>query len=176
MSTWRYIIYFYALIYAIIYLYMFLCKRKKRFIKITIYTNFISAVIDINFWRIWYFHMKGTGLVGLEPSIIFMQTEGRFDMWATLYTDILTLAMLKHFMSKDLSTKHYKVSLLLITQIDIQTWNKKYSLQRLNQICLYKPLIKRWIFDDSDEIAITLPLLKCLKILEYIWWLLNSDL
>ena len=59
---------------------MFLCKRKKRFIKIPIYTNFISAVIDIDFWRIWHFDMKGTGLVGLKRSIIFMQTERRFDM------------------------------------------------------------------------------------------------
>ena len=29
------------------------------------------------------------------------------------------------------------------------------SLQRLNQI--YKTLIKRWIFDDSDEVEIMLP-------------------
>ena len=36
--------------------------------------------------------------------------------------------------------------------------------QRLNQI--FKTLIKRWIIDDSDE---------SLNILEYIWWLFNSD-
>ena len=35
---------------------------------------------------------------------------------------------------------------------------------------------RRWIFDDSDEIEIKLPLLNCLNILEYICWLLNSDL
>ena len=46
----------------------------------------------------------------------------------------------------------------------------------LNQIGLYKTLIKRCIFDDSDEIKIRLPLLNYLNILEYIWWLLNSDL
>ena len=38
-------------------------------------------------------------------------------------------------------------------------WNEEYRLQRLNQIGLYKTLIKRWIFDDSDEIEIRLPLL-----------------
>ena len=39
-----------------------------------------------------------------------------------------------------------------------------------------KTLIKRQVFDDSDKIEIRLPLLNCLNILEYIWWLLNSDL
>ena len=46
----------------------------------------------------------------------------------------------------------------------------------LNLIDLYKTLIKKIIFDDSDEIQIRFSLLNCLKILEYIWWLLNSDL
>ena len=49
-------------------------------------------------------------------------------------------------------------------------------MQRLNQICLYKTLIKRKISDDSDEIEIRLPLLNFINILEYIWWLLNLDL
>ena len=43
--------------------------------------------------------------VGLELSIIFTQTVGRFDLRVTPYTGILTLAKLKYFMSKDLSTK-----------------------------------------------------------------------
>ena len=41
---------------------------------------------------------------------------------------------------------------------------------------LYKTLFKRLIFDESDEIEIRLSLLYCLNILEYIWWLLNSEL
>ena len=52
-----------------------------------------------------YNHVEGTGWVGLELSIIFMQTAGRFNMWLTTYTGILTLAELRFFMSKDLSTK-----------------------------------------------------------------------
>ena len=31
-------------------------------------------------------------------------------------------------------------------------------------------------FVDSDEIEIRPPLLNCLNIVEYIWWLLDSDL
>ena len=46
----------------------------------------------------------------------------------------------------------------------------------LNQIDLYKTLIKIWIFDDPDEIEIRLLLLNYLNILEYIWWLLVLDL
>ena len=49
--------------------------------------------------------MTGTGWVGLKISIIFTQNAGRFDMRLTPYTGILTLAKLKYFMSKDLSTK-----------------------------------------------------------------------
>ena len=49
--------------------------------------------------------MKGTAWVGLELSIIFTQTVGRFDLRVTPYTGKLTLAKLKFFMSKDLSTK-----------------------------------------------------------------------
>ena len=56
------------------------------------------------------------------------------------------------------------------------TWNMKYRLQRLNQLGLYKSLIKRRIFDDSDEIDIKFHLLNYLNTLEYIWWLLNADL
>ena len=43
-------------------------------------TNFISEVINIDFWQIWHFDVKDTGWVGLELSIIFMQTVGRFDI------------------------------------------------------------------------------------------------
>ena len=48
---------------------------------------------------------EGTGWVGLERNVILIQTVGRFDMWVTPYTSILTLAKLKYFMSKDVSTK-----------------------------------------------------------------------
>ena len=54
-------------------------------------------------------------------------------------------------------------------------WNKKFCLQKLNQVCLHKTLIKRGIFDDYDEIEIRISLLNYLNILEYIWWLLNSE-
>ena len=52
---------------------MRLCERKKNFIK-TLYTNFISKFINIDFWQICHFDMKGTGWVGLELTIIFTQT------------------------------------------------------------------------------------------------------
>ena len=86
------------------YLFMHLCERKKSFIK-NLYTNFISEVIDIDFWQIWHFDGKGTGWVGLELSIILTRTVERFDMWVTPYTGILILAKLKYFVSKDLRTK-----------------------------------------------------------------------
>ena len=63
--------------------------------------------------------------------------------------------------------------LLLITKGDIQSMEQETSA---NQIGLYKNLIKRQIFDYSDEIEFRLPLLNCLNILKYIWWLRNSDL
>ena len=44
----------------------------------------------------------------------------------------------------------------------------------LNEIDLYKTLIKRLVFNDSDDIEIRLSLLNCLNILEYIWRLINS--
>ena len=87
-----YNIFIYALIYALVW------KKEKIY-------SFISEVVNIDFWQIWYFEVKGTGWVVLELSIIFMETVGRFDMWVTLYTGILTLAKLKYFMFKDLSTK-----------------------------------------------------------------------
>ena len=52
---------------------MRLCERKKNFIK-TLYTNFISKFINIDFWQICHFDVKGTGWVGLELTIIFTQT------------------------------------------------------------------------------------------------------
>ena len=65
----------------------------------------MSEVINIDFRQIWHFDVKGTGWVGLELSIIMTQTVGKFDMSLTPYTSILTLAKLKYFMTKDLSTK-----------------------------------------------------------------------
>ena len=80
---------------------------KKAKLHQNSYTNFISEVVNIDFWQIWHFNVKGAGWVGLELeiSIIFMQSLGRFQMWVTPYTSILTLAKLKYFMSKELSTK-----------------------------------------------------------------------
>ena len=52
---------------------MHLYEIKNSFIK-------IPEAININFWLIWQFDVKGTGWVGLELSIIFMQTVGRLDM------------------------------------------------------------------------------------------------
>ena len=40
----------------------------------------MSEVINIDFWQIWDFNVKGTGWVDLELSIILTQTVGRFDM------------------------------------------------------------------------------------------------
>ena len=78
---------------------------KERKASLKVLSSFISEVININFWQIWHFDLRGTGWVGLELSIIFRQTVGRFDMQVTPYTGILTLEKLKYFMSKDLSTK-----------------------------------------------------------------------
>ena len=61
--------------------------------------------MNINFWQIWHFDVKGAGWVGLELSVILTLTVGRVDMWVTPYTGILTLAKLKYFMFKDLNTK-----------------------------------------------------------------------
>ena len=72
-----YKIFVYALIYALIYLCTCVKERKapSKFLP-----NFVSGVINIDFWKIWHFDVKGTGWVGLELSIIFMQTMGRFYM------------------------------------------------------------------------------------------------
>ena len=86
-----------------LFIYALVWKKKK--LHKNSYTNFIPEVININFRQIWDSDVKGTGLVGLELTIILAQTLGRFDMWVTLYTGILTLAKLKYFMSKDLITK-----------------------------------------------------------------------
>ena len=61
--------------------------------------------MNIDFRQIWHFDVSGTGWVGLELSVILTQTVGRFDVRVTPYTGILTLAKLRYFMSKDLSTK-----------------------------------------------------------------------
>ena len=57
---------------------------------------------------IWHYDMKGPGWVGLQRSIIFTLTVGRFDMRVTPYTGILTLTKLKYFIFKDLNTKKLK--------------------------------------------------------------------
>ena len=67
------------------------------------YTNFISDVINIGFLQIWHFDV--TGWVGLDFGFILMQIVGGFEIWMTPYTGILTLAKLKYFMFKGLSTK-----------------------------------------------------------------------
>ena len=83
------------------YLFMHFCERKESFIKI------LSLILymKFRFLAMWYFDVKGTGWVGLELTIIFTETVGRFSMWVTPYTGILTLIKLKYFISKDLSTK-----------------------------------------------------------------------
>ena len=63
----------------------------------------------------------------MELNIIFTQTVGRFDMRVTPYIGILTLAKLKHFMSKTYVLRHYKVALMLITQGDILSVEQKKS-------------------------------------------------
>ena len=87
------------------FIYTIVWKKEK--LHQNSYTNFISEVVNIDFWQIWHFNVKGAGWVGLELeiSIIFMQSLGRFQMWVTPYTSILTLTKLKYFMSKELSTK-----------------------------------------------------------------------
>ena len=98
-----------------------------------------------------------------------MQTVGRFDMWLAPYTGILTLVKLKYFMSKDLSTKTLQsCTAANNTKRDSERGTRNIVWKRLNQICLYKNFIKIWIFDDSDETEISLPLLNGLNILEYI--------
>ena len=89
------------------HLFIYTIVWKKEKLHQNSYTNFISEVVNIDFWQIWHFNVKGTGWVGLELeiSIIFMQSLGRFQMWVTPYTSILTLTKLKYFMSKELSTK-----------------------------------------------------------------------
>ena len=141
---------------------MHLYERKKSFIKIPTLILYLKLQKSIfGFWILTWRVMGGW--VGLELSIIFTQTVARFNMWVTPYTGITILAKLKYFISKkDKET--------------FRVWNKRYRLKSLNQIGLYKTLLKRWIFDDSDETEITLPLLNCLNVLEYIWWLLNSEL
>ena len=93
---------------------MHLCQRKKSFIK-------IPEFININFSQIWHFAVKGTGWVGLELSINFRQTVGRFNMCVTPYTGMLTLAKRNISCLKTWLLRHYKVILLLITQRDIQS-------------------------------------------------------
>ena len=54
------------------------------------YINFISEVINIDFWQIWYFDVKDTVWVGLQLSAILMQTVGRFNiMWVAPKLEIL---------------------------------------------------------------------------------------
>ena len=63
------------------------------------HTNFISEVINIDFWRIWHFDVKGTGWVDLEHTVILTQSVRRFDMsvtplfclktWASFKSDVL---------------------------------------------------------------------------------------
>ena len=52
-------------------------RKKEKLKKRNCYTNFISGVINISFWQIWHFDIKGTGWVGLGH---FTETMGRFDI------------------------------------------------------------------------------------------------
>ena len=62
-------------------------------------------------------------------------------------------------MSNDLSTKTYKVALLLITQGDIQSMEQEISSAK----------VKPDRFIKKFEIEIRILLLNCVNILEYIW-------
>ena len=88
---------------------------------------------DLEFWR------EGTGWMGLELSIIFMQTVRRSDMWVGPYTGILTLAKLKYFMTKELSNK----ALWSCTAAN-STRRHSERGKRLNQICLHKTVLTVW--------------------------------
>ena len=70
-----------------------------------IFKTISKLFTNIDFRQIWNFDVKGAGWVGLELSVLLTQTVARFDIWVTPYTDILILAKLRYFMSKDLSTK-----------------------------------------------------------------------
>ena len=123
---------------------------------------FVYALIDL----------KGTEWVGLELNIILTQTVGRFNKWVTPYTGILTLEKLKYFMYKDLSSKTLKsCTAANNTRRDIQSVEQEILSA---QVKPDRPIQN--FFDDSNEIEIRLPLLTCLNNLEYIWWLLNSEL
>ena len=77
-----------------LFIYALLWKKEK--LHWNYYTSFISEIINIDFWQIWHFDRKWTGRVGLELSIILMQTVGIFDMWVTPYIGILTLEKVKY--------------------------------------------------------------------------------
>ena len=86
-------IFVYALIYALIYLCTCVKERKdslKFLDEFYIWSHKHRFSADLSFWR--EAHWVGG-------------SAGRFDMWATPYTGILTLAKLKYFMSKDLNIK-----------------------------------------------------------------------
>ena len=85
-------------------IYLCTCVKERK-ASLNFYTNLISEVIDIDFQQIWYFDVKNFGWQGMELSVILTQTVGIFHIRVTSYTGILTLAKLKYFIFKDLSTK-----------------------------------------------------------------------
>ena len=74
MDTWVYIIY-------LLHLFIDACVQKNEKPHYISYTNFIFEVKNITFWQIWHFDVKEAGWVGLQLSIILIQTVGRSDMW-----------------------------------------------------------------------------------------------
>ena len=80
------------------------------------YVSFMSQVISIHFRQIWHSDVKGTGWVSLELTIILTETVGRFNMWVTPYTSILTLESWNISCLKTQVIRRYKVALLLATQ------------------------------------------------------------
>ena len=54
--------------------YLWICV-KERTASLHVIEN-----INISFWQIWHFDIKGTGWVGLQLGIVLMKTVGRFDM------------------------------------------------------------------------------------------------
>ena len=77
MNTWRYIP-IYLCSNLCTYLFLHLCDRKKSFIK---FSTLILYSINIHFWQMWHFDVKGTWWVGMQLSVILTETVERFNMW-----------------------------------------------------------------------------------------------
>ena len=142
---------------------MHLCQRKKSFIKSSALILYLKLPKSI-------FHR----FVILKRRVLGGWVWNVASFWHKLWEDSICEWPLlhRHCQSWNVSClktwvlRHYKVALLLITQGDIQSIEQKILSKSLNQIDLYKTLIKRWAFDDSHDFDIKFPLLNCLNILK----------